>query len=513
MHYEKMSSDEKDNMVNGNEFEQLLNKHKRNLPQLSKTTDIPTTPKRRRHEENENYLSDKDEDDFQTVIKKNRKITTICNVDNRTDSSSTLTGQQGHNEIENRNNKRDMIFVNYKIQNREKNNGHLRNLINDVDAQQQELGKISYKALQRAVNIDLPPLKIICKPPIINHNEGAKLIKELVNKIKINFLKINKYYERPIGFDSWSIDKQGAMICYTNEIELFVYLWNVVNFPTKVLDTEIIPVPPIHLPPQHSIICKFVPNTITYEEVVDALSEVCLSKFYATEMKGSITNKSRHMRINISEKNEVSKILNSGIFPIGGYLIEVHEFLPPPKIIVCNRCNSPGHIKKECKLTYDKCRRCGTDKSKGDHLQCQIKCHHCNGDHIATDYQCTVITNYRKELINELRRRPELLPKNTLLFVPSELRNNGKKTVGNSSFIQQQQQQLLPFKYTNQKNQWPPLTQVQTLTNILNQNNMKIIDEVNSKIDTLMVDYEKLKTSLNNKEMEIANKYNNHKLK
>ena len=65
------------------------------------------------------------------------------------------------------------------------------------------------------------------------------------------------------------------------------------------------------------------------------------------------------------------------MFPRNGYLTEVVEFLVPPQIVICSRCNSPGHTKRECGETIDKCRWRGANKLQGDHWQCAVKCHHC----------------------------------------------------------------------------------------------------------------------------------------
>ena len=213
--------------------------------------------------------------------------------------------------------------------------------------------KITPQALKYAVMHQLPPVKILCQPEVKNQLEGTKLIKELFSQIKSGFLKQNKTYNRSIGFDTWYINK-GELISYTKEIKLFVYLWNKSHYPLKLLDTVITPIPSIHLPSQLSIILKHVPKIIETEDVQEALSELCYSKFYLEETQSSMTNRSRNIRTDIISKTEANKILNNDVFPLGGYLREVAEFLTSPQILICCRCNSPGHIKRECKEIIDK---------------------------------------------------------------------------------------------------------------------------------------------------------------
>ncbi|CAF1154909.1 unnamed protein product [Didymodactylos carnosus] len=59
-----------------------------------------------------------------------------------------------------------------------------------------------------------------------------------------------------------------------------------------------------------------------------------------------------------------------------------------------------------------------------EHQNCDIKCHHCEGNHIATDYKCSLIDKVRRRLIEQLRKHPEKLPPDFQLFIPSEYRNN-----------------------------------------------------------------------------------------
>ncbi|CAF4648413.1 unnamed protein product, partial [Rotaria sp. Silwood2] len=77
-------------------------------------------------------------------------------------------------------------------------------------------------------------------------------------------------------------------------------------------------------------------------------------------------------------------------------------------------------MKKQCQLNYDRCLRCGCDWKTGDHSECSIKCHHCSGEHLSTDYKCPALADYRCELVKELKRHPERLPEHVQLFIPAQ---------------------------------------------------------------------------------------------
>jgi hypothetical protein len=172
-----------------------------------------------------------------------------------------------------------------------------------------------------------------------------------------------------------------------------------------------------------------VPKKKSFNEMFEAVTDVCQSKFLLEEIKGSMTNRSRRIQLDLTSKEEVRRLLNSGVFPLNDHLLEVAEFLTIPQFLICSRYNCPGHIKKECKGPFDRCRRCDLNKAQGDHKQCIIKCHHCDGDHLSTEYRCPVIAKYRGDLIEELRRRPEILPHDVQLFIPFEFRNGGKNII------------------------------------------------------------------------------------
>ncbi|CAF0754050.1 unnamed protein product [Rotaria sordida] len=142
----------------------------------------------------------------------------------------------------------------------------------------------------------------------------------------------------------------GNLTCYTRHIELFVYLSEPSNYPTIINDTEILPSRPKHLPPQNTIILKYIPNYITHDEIYKELSSHFGTLYNVEEMKGSKTDKFRHVRMELKSNSEYEGLLRSGGLSIGGHLIEAEEFLAPPRLLMCTKCNEPGHIRKYCAI-------------------------------------------------------------------------------------------------------------------------------------------------------------------
>jgi hypothetical protein len=161
-----------------------------------------------------------------------------------------------------------------------------------------------------------------------------------------------------------------------------------------------------------------------------------LNSVYAVEeMLGTKSYRSRQIRVDLLSKDEYIGILNSGKFVIGGHLYEVDEYLPSLKILICSKRNTPGHVKKHCNSTFEICKRCGKDKNDGaDHNSCCIKCHHCGGEHEATNYQCTLISKFRQELLCKLKNNTHLLPPHIQFYIPEQFRDQrGTKMLMNKN--------------------------------------------------------------------------------
>lgn len=294
---------------------------------------------------------------------------------------------------------------------------------NVIISPQQPRHEITPHAVNYAMENHLPPIKIGCEPKASNHQTAKEIVTQILSHIEKNVRSINKKYDHPLGFDYWFVDKEGNIICYTKHIELFVFLCNASNYLQTINNTAITPNKPRHLPAQLSLVLKFVPVQITTETIKQEISNRTHDLFNIEEMKGSINMKTRHLRIDIASTADYEKLLNSGGLAIDGNIIEIQEFLAPPKLLLCSKCNGPGHVKRDCHFDYEACHRCGNDRTLGEHKQCTILCHRCNQSHLATNYSCPALIEYRKALIQHIRMNPHLIPPNVKLLVPRATKN------------------------------------------------------------------------------------------
>jgi hypothetical protein len=127
--------------------------------------------------------------------------------------------------------------------------------------------------------------------------------------LKKNSRKINARYIKPLGFDYWFIDRNGNLQCYTGETELFVFLCDKQNYPNKLRNINIESNPPKKLPPQRSVILKYVPKNIDIDYIKNEISSKYQSLFNIEEMRGTISGKSRHIRIDLSALDEYLDLL------------------------------------------------------------------------------------------------------------------------------------------------------------------------------------------------------------
>jgi hypothetical protein len=316
---------------------------------------------------------------------------------------------------------------------------------------------ITNNAIAFAIDQPLPSIKLVCEPKVKDQKEGAQKIKELFRLITNDFKQINPKHNDIIGFESWYLNYNGDLICVTRDIELFVFLCDSKHIPDTLLNTRITPVLPKHLPAQRSVIIKGVPNVMNIEDFKLEIISKYSSVYCIEEILGTNNGKTRYIRIDILNSSEHNQLLNSGIICIEGQCLHVIEYLAAPRVLICSMCNLPGHNKKQCRFTFERCKRCGENRENGDHIECAIMCHNCKGEHVSTDFRCPAIQDYRRELIQHLQQHPDSLPDDVQLFIPSKYRQLGAKMLGNRRCFTQQGHYPAKQNNDNTYDEWPSL--------------------------------------------------------
>ncbi|CAF3094233.1 unnamed protein product [Rotaria sp. Silwood2] len=284
-------------------------------------------------------------------------------------------------------------------------NRNLQRKFNEQEYNDSEQILISDQAIAHSIDTRLPMIRIHCNPSIRSKETDPR-------------------HKDPIGLDQWWLQDNGNLFCgVTDDIDFYMYLCDVSHYPSSIGNVQIKLEPPKQLPAQNSVVIKFVPTTISKDDVLDEMKPRFSSIFMVNEMIGTARSSTRQIRVIFKQQNEYAKILYDGRIVIQGLVLDVDEYLPPPKILICTKCNLPGHIKKACQASFAICRRCGQDKENGDsHTECAIRCQHCGGNHISTDYKCPTIVNFRKNLLDKLKNNADKLPAHVRMFIPIDCR-------------------------------------------------------------------------------------------
>jgi hypothetical protein len=300
---------------------------------------------------------------------------------------------------------------------------------NKNDNEQVVSSTISNQAIAYAIDNQLQPIKIECSPPLENRDAAKKFVINFFNCIKKDFCNEYPNNIQPIGFHHWWTNADGKNFYgVTNDAALCVYLCDSNHYPTQIGNIKLKPDPPKRLPPQNTIVIKSVPNEVNKVDIENELKDVYPSIFIIDDMMDTMRSRSRHIRVDFYRKTDYDKIIKNGKIGLQGQIFEIEEYLLPPKILICSKCNTPGHAKKTCQSSIDLCRRCGQDKKiNNEHTECPIKCHHCGGNHVATDYKCPIIVKFRQELLSRLKTDRMKLPSNIKLFIPVDCRTKGDR--------------------------------------------------------------------------------------
>ncbi|CAF1655919.1 unnamed protein product, partial [Adineta ricciae] len=373
------------------------------------------------------------------------------------------------------------------------NNGYINNNYNC---------QINKQTMDYAIGSHSTPLRIKCNPKLKDRNSTLPFVKEFFDRIKQSYKNKNSTHEEPLGFDYWWIDSEGDLVGTTKNLSLYVFLCDIRHYPEQINDIQLTPLLPTRLPPQHAIVIKNVPNDYSFTELEEELKKRYLSTYHVEEMNGTRRLQSRHIRIDIYEKNEYNTILNSGLITLGGLLCEVDEYLPAPKILICTRCNCPGHTKRTCRLDYERCRRCGNDRNDGEHVQCHVTCHHCGGDHQANDYKCPIMLQFRKDLIEQIRKNSNLLPPHIQMFIPFDCRKDKSEKVISNPINTSQNQNKQSMTYPRSDDEWPKLTSTTLNFDVKHQ-----IKELQSELDNLKSIHKQEIEKINNKYQNISSNY------
>ncbi|CAF3333618.1 unnamed protein product [Rotaria socialis] len=169
--------------------------------------------------------------------------------------------------------------------------------------------KINDQSLTYSVDTHLPPIVFECRPKVKEKDAAKQLVMLFFKEIENDFRQKHPNHKRAIGFDHWWQDSDVVRILgEVKDVDLFIYLCDAKRYPKKLNNVNILPDPPKRLPPRNTVVVKFVKNDIDFDEFRLDLKERYQSIFTVENMMGAMRFNSRHIRMDLGDKNDYESI-------------------------------------------------------------------------------------------------------------------------------------------------------------------------------------------------------------
>ena len=292
-YFHNITSEQRDQMCNGDELRQAVWQ----LEMNKKNNDINTNNSLKRHATSERPRCSDDEEegtctnDVQNsgwiTMRSNKQKKKVNDKDDRYLSHSTRT------------------FTNSTRQHQENyQQNNLLNNINNNSTRNNNNMKMSNQALTHAVDYYYYPFILEFEPKLKDKKQGVKIVNELMKYVKNDFVRAYPLFAKPLLADIWWIDSEGNLQMIIKTTELYIYLCNKDRYPNELLNFKIKPNPPAHLPPQHTIILKWIKNSIADNDIRDELDLIYKSIHSITTMNGTLNDRTRHVKVEVLDKTE-----------------------------------------------------------------------------------------------------------------------------------------------------------------------------------------------------------------
>ncbi|CAF1291804.1 unnamed protein product [Adineta steineri] len=236
----------------------------------------------------------------------------------------------------------------------------------------------------------------------------------LINEQKIadelcKFFKDKKQLELElIGY------RKSSTKCSSNECDLLLFvknsrsfsmLFDKNNWPQSILGLTFTQPTTPSIPPQLSLILKNVNLSINFTEFTNEIKSTYQNVHNVIRMKNMNQTNIKLVKLEFSDHKQRDEILNSGKIFINSISYDVVEYLAPAKVLICSKCMGIGHFRNQCKEEKDTCKKCGmtVDDIVSHTTTCsQLRCKHCNGNHMSNDTKCPSVKQFRASLTKYL---------------------------------------------------------------------------------------------------------------
>jgi hypothetical protein len=180
----------------------------------------------------------------------------------------------------------------------------------------------------------------------------------------------------------------------------FLMLWNC-KWPNEIDKIKVEIQRPRSLPDCCAAVIRYIPDDLSNEFIVQEVNKSIRSAVSFSRINYHRPRSTNDYRFCITDENEYNEIISIGRIAIGHILLPVTAFIPGIKMTYCNNCWELGHTRLDCKGGA-LCRKCLDPWDYNHVCEKPVLCAQCKGPHASLSMDCTVVSNYRRTLKNEV---------------------------------------------------------------------------------------------------------------
>ncbi|CAF1326488.1 unnamed protein product [Adineta steineri] len=207
--------------------------------------------------------------------------------------------------------------------------------------------------------------------------------------------------------------RRSTIKCNNNEMDVLLYVKDSTSFaalldhskwPLMICGEQFIFPSVPSIPPQLSLIIKNVDIHLDFDEFSLDLKNLYPSIQNVIRMKNKFSNDIKMVKLELTCAKARDDLLNNKLVYVNYSCYEIEEYIAPVNVLICSKCCSIGHFRRQCTEQDETCKSCGQSFKdlKMHHCSSIIKCKHCNGDHLSNSMKCPVVKTFRADLTKKL---------------------------------------------------------------------------------------------------------------
>ncbi|CAF2528339.1 unnamed protein product [Rotaria sp. Silwood2] len=242
-------------------------------------------------------------------------------------------------------------------------------------------------------------------PPFIVLFPLSNIKEQKVSDELCKHLKENKHVQLElIGY------RRSTLKCAANECDIllfvkdslsFSFLYKETNWPTTLLGSTFIRLKPPSILPQLSLIIKGVGLSINIEHLTIKLKSMFSSLENVVRMKKRFQQEIILVKLEFNSPGERENLLSYGKLSACSTSFAVEAYLAQARVLICGKCCSIGHFRRQCRQNGETCRKCGQTVSdiKQHFPLCskQLYCIHCKQNHASDDMKYSEVEKFRAD--------------------------------------------------------------------------------------------------------------------